>query len=143
MILYCDTSALVKLYIAEPHSELVMAGVGRSEAVATSRIAWAEFQAAAARRAREVPSDSDAMDRAGDLLAADWGRYLVVEVSQTIVERAGDFAEAFALRGDDAVHLASAAEVQERTGHKLRFACFDKRLNKAAAILDMEVLHAG
>ena len=89
MIVYCDTSALIKLYIAEAHSELVAAAIDRAEAVATSRIAWAEFHAAVARRAREVPGDNDAMDKVRDLLSAEWGRYLVIEVSQKIVERAG------------------------------------------------------
>jgi len=140
VIVYCDTSALIKLYIAEAHSELVAAAIDRAEAVATSRIAWAEFHAAVARRAREVPGDNDAMDKVRDLLSAEWGRYLVIEVSQKIVERAGHFADAFALRGYDAVHLASAAEAQEQSGHDLHFACFDKRLNKAAGIIDMQLL---
>lgn len=141
MILYCDTSALVKLYVAEPHSELVAASVARANAVATSRIAWAEFHAATARRAREVQADSNAMDQARDLLSDDWTRYLVMEVTQAIVDRAGHFADAFALRGYDAVHLASGFEAQEQTGQELHFACFDKRLNKAAAIVGMQVLN--
>jgi len=142
VIVYCDTSALVKLYIAEPHSELVRASVARADAVAASRIAWAEFHAATARRAREIPVDSDAMDQVRDLLADDWTRYLVMEATQTIVERAGHFADAFALRGYDALHLASAYEAREQTGHELHFACFDKRLNNAADIIGMQLLHA-
>lgn len=140
MILYCDTSALVKLYVAEPHRERVAAGAEAAEAVATSRIAWAEFHAATARREREVPADAAAMEQARQLLAADWHRYVVMEVAQRVVERAGEYADAFALRGYDAVHLASAAEAADRSGREVCFACFDKRLNKAARLLRLKTL---
>lgn len=40
MIPYLDTSSLVKLYIAEAHSELVQDWVEEAEAVATSRVAY-------------------------------------------------------------------------------------------------------
>lgn len=49
MILYLDTSSLVKLYIAEAHSELVQDWVGEAEAVATSRVAYPEALLKAAR----------------------------------------------------------------------------------------------
>ena len=50
MILFCDTSALVKLYIVEPQSDQMNALVAEAEAVAVVRIAWAGFHAALARR---------------------------------------------------------------------------------------------
>ena len=42
MILFCDTSALVKLYLVEAGSDAVKALVAEAEAVAVCRIAWAE-----------------------------------------------------------------------------------------------------
>lgn len=61
MILYCDTSALVKLYIEEAGSDEVREQSPSHTVIATSRIAWAEFHAALARRGREVPADADAL----------------------------------------------------------------------------------
>ena len=58
MILFCDTSALVKLYIIEVGSEELKALILEAEAVAVCRIAWAEAYAALSRRAREVPEDA-------------------------------------------------------------------------------------
>ncbi|MDZ7750606.1 MAG: type II toxin-antitoxin system VapC family toxin [Gammaproteobacteria bacterium] len=139
MILYCDTSALVKLYISESHAREVKALVEEAEAVAVCRIAWAEYHAATARRAREVAADQDGMERARQSLAVDWGNYVVADVSQAVVERAGEYADAFALRGYDAVQLAAAAGVMELSGQDLTFACFDRRLNKAAGLLGMGV----
>lgn len=137
MILYCDTSALVKLYINESHAREVKALAGEAEAVAVCRIAWAEYYAATARRAREVTEDQGGMDRARQSLAADWEHYVVIDVSQAVVVRAGEYADAFALRGYDAVQLAAAAEAMEAAGQDLIFACFDRRLNKAAGLLGM------
>ena len=53
MILYLDTSSLVKLYVEEPGSPGVRAIVDEAEVVATSVVACAEAAAAFARRKRE------------------------------------------------------------------------------------------
>lgn len=139
MILYCDTSALVKLYIVEADSDTARDQVAQAQAVATSRIAWVEFHAAVARRAREVPADIPAIEKAKQTLADDWPSYVKMEVDQTIVEKAGEFADVFALRGYDAVHLASAHRAMTETGQALTFACFDIRLNRAAKLLEMGI----
>jgi len=39
----------------------------------------------------------------------------------------------------DAVQLASASRVRDRTGQTTGFACFDRRLNQAARILGLRV----
>lgn len=49
MVFFCDTSALLKLYIAEPESEVLKAHVLEVEAVAVCRIACAEAHAALSR----------------------------------------------------------------------------------------------
>ncbi len=45
MILYLDTSALVKLYIEEIHSDLIRKWVKRADTVALSSVAYAVFGA--------------------------------------------------------------------------------------------------
>lgn len=139
MILFCDTSALVKLYIVEPQSDQMNALVAEAEAVAVVRIAWAEFHAALARRAREVPADAPAVDDARQALAEDWTHYLILEVGQSLVERAGEFADAFALRGYDAIQLAAAHELATEADRPVAFACADQRLARAAKILGLAV----
>lgn len=74
MILFCDTSALLKLYIAEQESDVLKARVLEAEAVAVCRIAWAEAHAALSRRAREVPEDAAVIGQAKTALSADWPR---------------------------------------------------------------------
>lgn len=138
MILFCDTSALVKLYLVEAESDALKALAAEAEAIAVCRIAWAEAHAALSRRAREVPADAPSIEQAKQALAADWPHYLIVEMTQAVVERAGEFADTFALRGYDSVQLAAADEAKQISRLPVSFACFDSRLNKAARVLGMK-----
>jgi uncharacterized protein len=135
LILFCDTSALVKLYVQEDGSEVVMEQAEASETVAVCRIAWVEIMSAFARRAREVPQDAPALDRARRRFAADWPHCLTLELTQGVAELAGEYAEAFALRAYDSVQLAAVMTLHRETAGDLRFACFDNRLTKAARVL--------
>lgn len=140
MILFCDTSALLKLYIVEAGSEALKSRVVEAEAVAVCRVAWAEAYAALSRRAREVPGDAPVIEQAKAALAQDWPRFVVMEVDQALVERAGNYADTFALRGYDSIHLAAAFEAGRIAQSPICFACFDARLNKAADVLGMACL---
>ena len=142
-MLYCDTSALLKLYIQEVQSERLKLAVAEAETVGVCRIAWAEAFAALARRARQVPEDRSVIEAAKAALTADWQHYVVLEVSQSVVERAGDYADTFALRGYDSVQLAAAFEAGQVAETRIDFACFDVRLNKAAEILGMHTIFLG
>ncbi|MEO6975100.1 MAG: type II toxin-antitoxin system VapC family toxin [Gallionella sp.] len=142
MILFCDTSALIKLYIKEDGSETVTAKLIESEGIAVCRIAWAEAIAAFSRRVRDVPEDAAVIEQAKAALTQDWPNFIVMEVTQPLVERAGDYADTFALRGYDSVQLASAFEVGRVTESPIYFACFDIRLNKAASVLGMSCINS-
>jgi len=137
MILFCDTSALLKLYVTEAGSEELKLLVQEAEAVAVCRIAWAEAFAVLSRRAREVPEDAITIEQAKAALAADWPHYVVLEIDQTLVERAGEYADTFALRGYDSIQLAAAFETARISQTPIFFACYDLRLNKAAKLLGM------
>lgn len=140
MILYLDTSALIKRYLAEAHCLAVRQAIVQADVAAVSRIAWVEAMAAFARRQREVPVDATALDRARAQLRADWPGYRIVEVTQTLVELAGELADTFALRAYDSVQLAAAKTLQDASGTPITFACFDSRLQKAAKVLGMRLL---
>ncbi|MBK7675939.1 type II toxin-antitoxin system VapC family toxin [Accumulibacter sp.] len=137
MILFCDTSALVKLYIKEDASEQMAALARSATAIVLCRIAWAEIMAALARRARENPADAAAIEAVRTRLRTDWPRYAIVEITQPLLELAGEYADTFALRSYDSVQLAAARRVQESVSEQLHFACFDTRLQKAARALGM------
>ncbi len=69
---------------------------------------------ALARRGREEPADLDALDQAKVVLRTDLPRFLIVVVSQNLVEQTGKFADTFALCGYDSVQLVNAYLMQQR-----------------------------
>lgn len=143
MILFCDTSALIKLYVREEFSEAVHARAVEARAIAVSRISWAEAMAALARRVRDRPVDAGVIEAVRANLRADWSSFAIVEVTQPLVELAGEYADTFALRGYDSVQLAAARALQEAANESFCFACFDTRLQKSASVLGMQTLGRG
>ncbi len=135
MIVFCDTSALLKLFVEEEHSEAMLAAASAADALAVSRLSWVEAMAAIARRAREVPRDAAALGQARQAFIDRWPDFVTMEVTQPLVELAGDYAEAFALRAYDSVQLATLQTLRLQAIGELRFACFDAQLRKAAEVL--------
>lgn len=132
MILYLDTSSLVKLYVPEAGSDSVERLVETTEVVATSRLAYVEARAAFARKRRErgmTPVDYRTVIQDFD---RDWESYFTVDVSEALVRMAGQLAEKHALRGYDAIHLASAVTIRQHGDQRVTFSCFDTRLRHAA-----------
>ena len=94
MIVYLDTSALVKLYVAEEDGrELVRRVVEESERVATSTVAYAEVRAGLARRQREEIFTAEDLRRAVSDLDEDWPAYDRLNVSDSVSYLAGELAE--------------------------------------------------
>jgi predicted nucleic acid-binding protein len=123
----------VTLYVREARTAETRSRLEAASLVATSRVAYPEARAAFARRQREAGITRAALARAVAALDRDLGRFVVVELSAKIAKRAGDLAETRALRGFDAIHLASALELSELTGVVPSFCCFDDRLRQAAS----------
>ena len=141
MILFCDTSALAKLFIEEEHSALMIETADRASTVAVCRIAWVELIAAMARRVREAPADSDLIDLGRNQFELSWRDFAIVEINQKLIRLAGEMAEAFALRAYDSVQLAAAKTLHDGSSQKILFACFDKRLQKASAVMGMQAVN--
>lgn len=136
MTAYVDTSALLKLYVDEDGSNEVWQWLSDGP-VSTCRITWAEARAALARRERESPAAVTTWATARERLAEDWSAIHVVDVTQALVEKAGELAEGFALRGYDAVQLAAADVLHAALAEPIIFLSFDRRLNRAARLLGL------
>ena len=122
----------MKLYVREAGTGETRAQLDTVSMAATSRVAYPEARAALARRQRDAGITRAALARAVAALDRDLGRFVVVELSAKVAKRAGDLAQRRALRGFDAIHLASALEMEELTGAVPGFCCFDDRLREAA-----------
>lgn len=132
MIVYLDTSSLVKLYVEEKGSRLVRELVERAELVATSVVTYAEARAALARQRREGGLTAAGFGRAKSDFEQDWPKYLAVEVNKAVYRSAGDLAEKHHLRGFDSLHLASYLSLYGDGVRQIRFSSFDEALNRAA-----------
>jgi len=130
--LYLDTSALVKLYVEEEGAPVVRNAVAQAELVATAGIAYVEARAAFVRRRHEGGLSTAEYRRIIRDVDSDWARYLVVEVTDSLIRDAARLAEAHRLRAYDAIHLASAAAVHDRLAEPIMFASWDAGLEKVA-----------
>ena len=140
MILYLDTSALVKLFVPEAHSEAVRAAVAAGSVVATHLLAHVEACSAFARLA-EARADKSLFQRLRHELDAHWTEWEIVQVEERLVRRAGEFCARYRLRGYDSVHLAAAERIHGVSGYAdFRFGVFDANLARAAASLNLPLL---
>ena len=132
MILYLDSSALVKRYVAEPGSAEVGSALARADAAGTALISRAEVEAALGKGLRmDVLGREDAL-AALQMFRGEWRDMVRVQITEIVVARAGALAWEHGLRGYDAVHLAAATLWQDAMAERVTLATFDRRLWEAA-----------
>jgi hypothetical protein len=113
VIAYFDTSAFVPLLVEEPSTDEAARLWDLADRVAAARLIYAEARAALAqahRMGRLDPSQHRATVRQLEERYEELDR---IEVDDGLVRRAGELAEACALRGYDAVHLAAAERLHD------------------------------
>jgi predicted nucleic acid-binding protein len=136
---YCDASALVKLYLPEPGSdELNRALQGRRDLLA-SDLAVTEIISSIARRLRDGAVTADVAARLHRAILADFesGVYLVVDLVRDTHREAERLLLALKevpLRAADALHLALAT----RAG-AAAVLTFDNRLGEAARAVGLGI----
>jgi predicted nucleic acid-binding protein len=132
LILFLDTSALVKIYIAEPGSERMRKAVAREEPRVASVLAFAEIHATFARRRREELLLDTELKQIRLVFDSDWEKLTQIPVGDAVLTLVPGLCERHPLRGADAIHLASALLLREE-GLEVLFACSDRPLLGAAA----------
>ncbi len=126
-VVYLDSSALVKLVVAEPESSALVAFLrGRSERV-SSAVALAEVP----RALRRAGFGASERRRSREVMA----RIALVDVDRRILAAAAAL-DPPALRTLDAVHLATALAVREDLE---ALVTYDRRLAAAAERVHLEV----
>ena len=132
MILYLDTSALVKRYIEEPHSDELISKWKEAEEVVTSAVTYAETVASFYRKKREANFKEKLIDKILSTFRDEWMSFIRIQVTDELNEIIDRVIGNYPLRGFDAIHLASAILVNQALPEDLLFACFDRRLSMAA-----------
>jgi predicted nucleic acid-binding protein len=142
VILYLDTSALVKRYFQEPFSDEISEKWESAAQIVTSSVAYAETMAAMYRKNREADLADKLMRELVDSFRRDWGSFIRVDVTDELIAYIDRVVEAHPVRGFDAIHLASAIVVHEHIPEDFLFACFDDRLSRAARSEGLEIFPA-
>ena len=130
---YYDTSALVKQYLQEAGSKLVLELLKSGERVYTASLTYAETHAAFSRRTREGRLTRETTKRLALRFDKDWESYDIVVLSENVFRLARQMLYRHPLRSADAIHLASAlllARTSPRSSWS--FVCADGRLCDAA-----------
>jgi predicted nucleic acid-binding protein len=130
LIVYLDTSSLVKLYVDEAHSDRVREWTAEAEVIATSRVAHPETLSALTRRHNRGDIAKREYEKVVQAFIGEWGSYVALDFDEV---EAGRLVRKYGLRGFDAVHLASAKLLASADADvHLVFSSFDERLNNAA-----------
>jgi predicted nucleic acid-binding protein len=140
MILYLDTSSLVKLYVEEIDSEKIKDLARNAAAISTAKIAYAEARSAFARKQKEDGFSLNVLRKIVEDLNRDWESYFVIEITDGLIRFAGDIAERYLLKGFDAIHLASAVHLKNKVNSEIYFSSRDARLNQSAEKEGMIIL---
>lgn len=132
MIVYFDTSALAKRYIAETDSDAVIELWNKASLIVSSQLLYAEMIAMFARKRREQPRTADTIDLMQQAFRADFATLVRIAVDDDVHRRVDTLLGRHPLRGADAVHLASGVLVLDVLQEKVTFACADAKLVDAA-----------
>jgi predicted nucleic acid-binding protein len=122
---YLDSSAIVKLAVAEPESAALRRYLRRRHVLVSSALAKAEVARAL------LPLGEQAVRRGQEVIA----RLELVRVSDRILAAAGALLPA-ELRTLDAIHLATA---QQLAGDLVRIVTYDARLGAGATAIGCPV----
>ena len=135
-LVYFDSSALMKLLVAEDDSDLAVRLWDGCDDALSSRLAYPEVRAGLAALHR------NGQLRRADLVRAEvawdeyWATMRPVDLSVEVEQAAGGLAVEHALRGADAVHLASALAIADAG---VVLAVWDRRLHAGAKAAGLTV----
>lgn len=132
MILYCDTSALIKRYVEEEGTETVDSLWSASVGIATSVVAFAETAAAFSRKLREGVLTEKEYAETIRTFKTDFNSFILISITTALNATIERLVRRYPLRGFDAIHLSSALIFKNSGSVPVQFACFDRPLNEAA-----------
>ena len=139
MILYLDTSALVKRYVRESGSEEVSTLIERAEIIGSSLLTQVEMASALSKAVRMKWVDADPAERAWRDFLTHWQSVARLSMTPVVAQRASRLAWEHGMRGYDAAHLAAALLWQESLESPVTLATFDRELWLAAQKEGMSV----
>ena len=84
-MIYWDSSALVKKYLQEDGSSLVLNWLKNDQQIVTSQLAFVEIHTTFARKKREAAFPPGAGETLADLFTKDWKAMIVVKMDDFLL----------------------------------------------------------
>ena len=132
MILYLDTSALVKRYIREAGTDEVIALLENAGSVGSASLTKVEMAAAFEKTVRQRWVKRKIAKQAWQDFLDHWYSFTRLNTSSGIIDHASSLAWDYSLRGYDAMHLACALLWKETLETQIAMATFDRNLWQAS-----------
>ena len=143
MILYMDTSALVKRYVREKGSDDVIALIEQADSVGAVVLTEVEIAATLAKSVRQGWVDQGTASQAWQDFRQHWISFARLSITTATLERASGLAWEYGLRGYDAMHFASALAWQDAIDTPVTLATYDRELWSAAQKARVDVWPGG
>jgi predicted nucleic acid-binding protein len=132
MIIYIDTSALVKRFVEESGTNEVNQLISSADIVGSSLLTQVEMLSAIGKASRMRWINKDSAEIAMQDFLIQWEYFTRLYITPTLIARSARLAWELGLRGYDATHLASALNWQETLETDVLLATYDKELWTAA-----------
>jgi uncharacterized protein len=131
MIVYVDTSALVKRYVREVGTDDVISLLDQAEAIGTTVLTHVEMASALEKAIHLKWVERDAVLQSWQDFLVHWPFLTRLNINPPLVERASRLSLEHGLRAYDAVQFASALVWQETLDTPITLATFDHDLWEA------------
>jgi predicted nucleic acid-binding protein len=138
-VAYFDSSAFVKLVIEEEGTDDAIALWDAADVIVSSHLAYPDVCAALAAAARDRRLSRAAARRAAAEWSDTWDDVRTVALTDEVAREAGALATEHALRGADAIHLASALAIGTDAAI---VAVWDRQLHRAMMAAGFRVVPA-
>ena len=132
MIVYWDTSALVKRYVREAGTDEVIALLESAGSVGSASLTKVEMAVAVEKTVRQGWVERKIALQAWQDFLDHWPSFTRLNISSGIIDRASSLAWEYSLRGYDAMHLACTLLWKETLETQITMATFDRDLWQAS-----------
>lgn len=132
MIIFIDSSALVKRYIIEHGREKVNSLIEDASLVTVSRLAYPEVLSALVRRRATLKLTDEEFVTLLCGFRNDWEQLTVFDMDDETMQYVDSAIENHRLRGADGIHLSTALRIRKALSPDLVFVASDRELLAAA-----------
>jgi uncharacterized protein len=140
-MIYFDSSALVKRYLKERGTDVVLSLTTQEQFIATSKLAYPELLSAIMRKRRSGELGEEPLRSVLDRLDADWSDLFIIEMHDELLPIVKSLIGKYPLKGADSIHLASALWLGKMARTEVTFVASDLGLLNAAKIEKLKILN--